>query len=144
MAIALACTLNWGDCVGTLAQVSLNGGAPREMMKDVHYADWAPDGETLAVVRAARGRICLEYPLGKLLYETPGWITYLRVSPKGDLIAFLDHPILADIGGSVCVVDLAGKKRILSTGWKGLHGLAWSATGDEIWFSGSRVSKRRR
>jgi len=141
MAIALACTLNWGDCLGTLAQVSLNGGAPRQIMENVYYADWAPDAKTLAVVRRTRGRICLEYPLGKLLYETPGWITDMRVSPKGDLIAFLDHPILGDLAGSVCVVDLTGKKRTLSTGWRGLHGLAWSEAGDEIWFSGSRVGK---
>jgi eukaryotic-like serine/threonine-protein kinase len=141
MAIGLGCTLNWGQCLGTLAQVPLTGGAPRSIMDNVHYADWAPDGKSLAVARGTGGRWRLEYPLGKVLYEAPGWISHPRVSPKGDLIAFLDHPILADLGGSVCVVDLAGKKRTLSTGWKGVFGLVWSASGDEIWFTGSQVSK---
>jgi len=65
----------------------------------------------------------------------------VRVSPKGDLVAFLDHAIRNDVAGSVCVVDLSGKKKDLSTGWKSLFGLVWSAAGDEIWFSGSRVGK---
>ena len=140
MAIALGCTQNWGQCTGTLAQASLNGGAPREMMKDVYYADWAPDGKSLAVAAIRGGEYRLECPIGKLLYKTSGWMSFPRISPKGDLIAFLDYPTLLHIAGSVCVVDLKGKKRTVSAGWKGLHGLAWSADGDEIWFTGSRVS----
>ena len=35
----------------------------------------------------------------------------------------------------------AGKKVTLSSGWKALQGLAWSGTGDEIWFTGSRTGK---
>ena len=57
----------------------------------MHVADWSPDGQTMAVVSFAGGRYRLEYPIGKVLYEPPGWITYARISPKGDRIAFLDH-----------------------------------------------------
>jgi Tol biopolymer transport system component len=141
MAVALGCRLNWGECIGTLAQVPLAGGAPREILKDVHGADWGPDGRTLAAVVSTEGAYRLHYPIGTVLYEAPGWITYARVSPKGDGVAFLDHPTLGDISGSVCIVDVNGNKTTLSTGWKALQGLAWSGTGDEIWFTGSRVSK---
>ena len=34
---------------GTLAQVSMLGGAPREILEDVQWADWGPDGASLAV-----------------------------------------------------------------------------------------------
>lgn len=139
MAIAYPCTLNWGDCMGTLARVPPAGGAPREILENVHAADWAPDGKTLYVAQFAGGKDrVVQYPGGKVLYEPPGWVTHVRVSPKGDLIAFLDHPILGEIEGSVCVLDLASKeKKTLSSGWRALMGLAWSASGDQVWFTSS-------
>ncbi len=121
--------------IGTLAQVPLAGGAPRAMMDDVTAADWSADGNTFAVVRESQGRSRLEFPTGKLLYETTGWISHPRVSPKGDRIAFLDHPQRFDDRGEVAVVDSAGKKQILATGWESEQGLAWSPSGNEVWFS---------
>ena len=38
---------------GTLARVPLTGGAPRKILEDVSAADWAPDGENLAVIQQA-------------------------------------------------------------------------------------------
>jgi Tol biopolymer transport system component len=119
----------------------LAGGAPREVLEDVFYADWSPDGKNLAVVRALDGHIRLEYPIGKVLYEAAGWITYARVSPRGDRIAFLDHPTLGEDDGSVAIVDLSGHKTTLSDGWRNLKGLAWSPQGDEIWFSADRTNR---
>ena len=52
---------------GTLAQVPIAGGAPRELLEDVHWADWGPDGAHLAVVRSVAGKTRLEYPIGKVL-----------------------------------------------------------------------------
>jgi Tol biopolymer transport system component len=63
------------------------------------------------------------------------------VSPGGDRVAFLDHPSLGEDDGSVAVVDLAGRKTVLSSGWKNLKGLAWSPKGDEIWFSADRITR---
>src|SRR5262249_54918809 len=99
---------------GRLARISIAGGAPRDILDDVQWADWGPDGKNLAVVRDAGAKNRLEYPIGRALYETTGWIAHPRVSPKGDLVAFIDHPLPRDDGGSVAVVDLAGKKRSLS------------------------------
>jgi Tol biopolymer transport system component/predicted Ser/Thr protein kinase len=128
---------------GTLARVPLVGGAPREILNDVEWVDWSPDGNTLAIVRQEQGRHRLEFPLGKLLYQADGWIGHLRVSPKADTIAFIDHPQLGDDGGAVAVVDLAGKKTTLSTGWDSIQGIAWSPAGDEIWFTATRTGGDR-
>ena len=120
---------------GTLARVPMAGGAPREVLENVQWADWSPDGNNLAVVREVAGRTRLEYPIGKTLYETGGWISHPRISPQGDQVAFLNHPIEGDDGGSVMVVDAAGKVRTLSTGWLTLQGLAWARGGGEVWFT---------
>src|SRR5262249_26079580 len=117
---------------GTLARIPLaGGGAPREMIESVAEADWAPDGKDLAIARKVAEKQRLEFPPGKVLFETPGWIEGLRFSPAGDRIAFLLRA--ADV--SVEVVDLAGGHRVLSRGWKRGNGIAWSPDGKEIWFS---------
>jgi eukaryotic-like serine/threonine-protein kinase len=132
--------------VGTLALLPPSGGSPRELLENVREADFAPDGETLAVVRAERGKNVLEYPAGHVLYETPGWISYLRISPDGNRVAFLDHSIIADDRGDVAVVDRNGKTTVLSHDWAGEAGLAWSPGGKEVWFtatiSGSGLALR--
>jgi Tol biopolymer transport system component len=127
---------------GTLGQAPLSGGAPREILKDVFYADWSPDAKSLAVVRLVQGRSRLEFPIGKTLYETAGWISHPRFSPKGDAIAFLDHSEQGTDFGSVTVVDLAGRKKKLTGDWGSVEGLAWSASGEEIWFTASETFYR--
>jgi serine/threonine protein kinase/Tol biopolymer transport system component len=122
---------------GTLARVPMIGGTPREILEDVQEADWSPDGKELAVVRYVNGRNRLEYPIGKVLYETAGYISYPRISPKGDRIAFMDHALQWDNRGRVAVVDLAGNKTTISEEYAGEEGVAWSPTGDEVWFTAS-------
>jgi eukaryotic-like serine/threonine-protein kinase len=128
---------------GTLGRVPLGGGAPREVLEKVQWADWSPDGSSLAVIREEAGQSRIEFPIGKLLYQTGGWISHPRISPKGDLVAFLDHPLRRDDAGNVVIVDLSGKSRILSTGWETVWGLAWAASGDEIWFTGTKLGYGR-
>jgi serine/threonine protein kinase len=123
---------------GTLARVPLSGGAPRELLEDVEYADWSPDGQNLAVVRYVNSRSRLEFPVGNVLYETDGWISHMRISPKGDLVAFLDHEVQWDDRGRVAVVDKSGTRKTLSEEWSREQGLAWSPGGDEIWFTAAR------
>ena len=123
--------------IGTLAQVPLDGGAPRELMEGVQWADWTPDGTNLAVVRDQAARNRLEYPPGKVLYETTGWISHPRFSPKGDQIAFCDHPFSGDDAGTVAVVDLAGNRKTLVNSTLTVQGLAWSPSGEEVWYTAS-------
>jgi eukaryotic-like serine/threonine-protein kinase len=128
---------------GTLARVPLVGGAPREILNDVEYADWSPDATTVAIVHEVGGRKRLEYPMGKVLYEGEGWIGNPRVAPDGKSVAFVDHVQVGDDGGGVAVVDLSGKKTTLSDGWDSIQGLAWSLDGSEIWFTATRTGGDR-
>ena len=127
---------------GTLARAPLAGGSPREMLEDVTWADWGPNGE-LAVVHHAEGRDRIEYPIGHVLYESNSWISHVRVSPQADRIAFINHPIMWHDGGLVCVVDLAGQVRPLTREWESADGLAWSSDGKEIWFTAAENSYTR-
>ncbi len=121
---------------GTLARTPLAGGSPREILEDVPWADWDPKGE-LAVVHRVQGRDRIEYPIGRVLYQSNGWISHLRVSPQADKIAFMDHPSLWDDRGSVYLVDLGGHQASLTPEWESEDGLAWSPDGKEIWFTGA-------
>lgn len=128
---------------GTLGQAPLTGGPPRQMAEGVQWADWSPDGRMLAAVRDVAGKNRLEFPLGHPLYETSGWISHARVSPDGREIAFLDHSTSDDDAGVVAVVDLQGHRTVLSSGWESEEGLAWSANGEEVWFSATRAGLLR-
>ena len=70
----------------------------------------APDGQTMAVVLAPNWRYRLEFPAGKTLYETAGWIGHVRISPHGDEVAILDHPQFGDDRGAVSLIDRAGQE----------------------------------
>jgi eukaryotic-like serine/threonine-protein kinase len=129
--------------VGTLARVPLNGGSPRPVLENVQWADWSPDGNNLAIVRDVGGRNQLEFPIGKVLYQTSGWISHPRVSAKGDQVAFLDHPLPGDDAGSVKIVDLGGNVKTVAAGFQTAQGLAWSAAGGEIWFTAADLGLKR-
>src|SRR5262245_17305294 len=88
----LALSMGWRfvfgwESTGTLARVPLGGGAPRDVLENVQEADWTPDGSALAIVRDAGARRRLEFPIGKPLYETNGWLRHPRVSRDGKRIA---------------------------------------------------------
>src|SRR4029077_19838499 len=77
------------------------------------------------------------YPIGKVLYEAPGWVSHIRVSPDGRLVAFVDHPQRGDSQGTVKVINTSGK--VLVTGPWTNRNVAWSPRGDEIWSSGHGI-----
>jgi Tol biopolymer transport system component len=126
---------------GTLARTQILGGAVRPVSEDIREADWGPDGTTLAVVRRVNGHERLEYPLGTVLYETLGYISHMRFSPRGDEIAFADHPIYADDFGSLAVIDLKGNKKTLTDSYSTLRGVAWSPSGSEVWYTATGGSQ---
>ena len=130
---------------GTLARLSLNGGSPRPLLDSVQYADWAPNASDYAIVRfiPERHSYRLEYPPGKVLYETQGWISNPRFSRDGKHIAFLDHPTFGDDEGAAAVVDLSGSKKILTRSFGTAQFISWSPDDSEIWFTGANSSTDR-
>jgi serine/threonine protein kinase/Tol biopolymer transport system component len=128
---------------GTLARVPISGGAPRQVSDDIVAADWTADGTRLAVVRAKPGFRQLEFPIGNVLYQTTGGIGNPRISPKGDLIAFVEQPFGYAGGGVgfVVTVDTRGNKKTLTQLWLGIvNGPAWSFSDDEILFTAAPFS----
>ncbi len=131
------------DRRGTLARVPPMGGAARELLHDVHAADWNQDGTQLAIVRWKEGMIRLEYPVGNVLYKTAGWVSFIRISPDGQLIAFMDHPSRNSDSARVTVVDRRGERRSLTDVWGTMRGLAWAPDGKEVWFTADRGGAAR-
>jgi Tol biopolymer transport system component len=129
--------LGW-ESVGTLARVPLEAGAPREILENVSEADWSPDGKELAVVRDAGPMRRLEFPIGKVIHETVGWMSHPRVSPDGNFVAVLEHPQRGDNLGRVLVLDRAGRKKL--EGPPAGTGLAWAGGGREVWFTGPSLN----
>jgi hypothetical protein len=121
---------------GTLALAPVDGGAPRPRAENVEDADWDPSGTRLAMVVSSGGQSWIEYD-GRRVYETEtgGSIRFPRVSRDGRRIAFLEDPTARGVGGFVRVVDLDGAAATLSGEWNSVRGLAWSASGDELWFT---------
>lgn len=122
---------------GTFARMTL-GSAPRAVRDGVREADWAPDGETLAIVQdLGNGRDRLEYPIGTALHEMNGYLSDPRVSPDGSKVAFVAHPWRFDDRGTVMVVDKAGTATALTAQFWSVEGLAWTPDGERLVFSGN-------
>src|SRR5580698_2590626 len=139
MAVSLGMhhTLTWMTS-GTLAEVSLTGGAPRPVLENICEGDMAPDGKRMAIVRCSGVGETLEFPSGTVLFRTNGYISNVRMSRAGDAIAFAEHPELGDDRGFITQVDLQGKSKRLTPEWSSVRGLAWAPSGKEVWFTGSK------
>ena len=129
-------TTSWMQ-VGTLARAPAGAEAARELLEDVWDADISRDGQQFAVVRTPNGPHQLEYPIGRVLFTTNGYISEPRISPDGKSVAFMEHPVFADNRGYVDVADASGKVRRLTPESSAEQGLAWSADGRELWYGAS-------
>ena len=127
-------TTNWMQ-VGTLARAPASGGSAREILEDVWDADISRDGKQFAVVRTTDGPHRLEYPIGKILFTTNGYISHPRIAPDGKSVAFMEHPLFGDDRGYVSLADENGKVKRLTGEAGAEEGLAWSADGREIWYA---------
>jgi serine/threonine protein kinase/Tol biopolymer transport system component len=120
---------------GTLARVPLAGGAPREVFENVMWADWTPDGQSLALVRpSSGGNAHLEFPPDNVIYEPKAWVSQVRFSPNGEFLAIADHVAGGD-DGRVVILDTRGNSKATSSYYSSVEGLAWAAEGKEVWFS---------
>lgn len=137
--IAMVSGSNQIGTPGTLSQAPLGGGALRPVLENVASADWDSEGKSLAVVRTSEGHHTLEYPIGNVLYQSQALRPplYLRVSPKGDMVAFLDFGETGDY--SLQIVGPKVPRKVLSKGWRAFGGMGWAPNGKEIWVAGART-----
>jgi Tol biopolymer transport system component len=121
--------------VGTLAVVSLSGGMPRPILNDVYDADISPDGRQFAVVLQEGDQQVLQYPVGKEVFRTEGWIGVPRISPDGKRIAFVNHRVWGDDLGDVKVTQDDGKVSTILPEHQFLMGVVWARDGEHVWYS---------
>jgi hypothetical protein len=132
LAVLLTTYRNPANSLGTLVRVPALGGTPRALIEDTSDADWAPDGERLAVIRGDDAR--LEFPIGHSVAPDINMARLhrgdrmARVSPRGDRIA-------VTYGDSVGIYDLMGKRLVSEKAV--VFGAAWSPDGREVWYTGS-------
>jgi len=129
-----------GTARGTLARVPGVGGIPRQVAENVEYADFSPTGELAMVISRGTARV-LEYPPGKVLFQTEGWISDPRFSHRGDQITFVHHPVPLDTMGELEVIDPGGKRKTLTPRYPVLQGLAWAPDDTEIWFTSGELQR---
>ena len=122
---------------GLLARAPLAGGPAKDMLSEVYAADWSADGKELAIVRADAGRFKIEYPPGRVIYETSARPGQVRISPDGRHLAISERPILQDDHGLVVILDRQGKRVAATTEWASLDGIAWMPNGREVLFTAS-------
>jgi eukaryotic-like serine/threonine-protein kinase len=117
--------VNPGRLIGVLAEAPLAGGAPRELLEDVTYADWSPDGKSLAVARMGDGGHRIEFPVGHVVFKANVSYPRVAVSSSGDRVAFVHfwNLYVTQPGGGVR--DL--RERALE--------VMWPRGSNEIWFN---------
>lgn len=126
----------FGIFKGTLARATSGAGAPKPEIENVVDADYTPDGTALAIVRIVPDKQIyqLEYPVGKVLFSG-GAIDFVRFSPNGRYLAFIIHDNTGDDRGNVIILDAKGKKVAESPLYNSAQGLAWTPSGDAVWFT---------
>jgi serine/threonine protein kinase len=128
---------------GTLARVPAFSGAARELAADVQDADWTPDGNGFALIRSDGERFVVEMPIGRRIFESTQWLSNVRVSPKGDRVAFLQHYTWGDDSGRLVVIDRDGNAVAESGMYHSTAGVAWTPNGDEVWTAAAHEGSGR-
>ena len=118
---------------GNLARTT-GDSAPKPEIENVQAADFTPDGSALAIVRYVPADLMcqLEYPIGHVLYRER-LIDDLRFSRDGKYLAFNAHTNSSDDRGNVVILRATGEKVATSPLYESSQGLAWNASGNEVW-----------
>jgi hypothetical protein len=87
------------------------------------------------LIRQVAGKYRVEFPRGKMVYESEHPIGYLRISPGADVVGFAKLVSVDGDAGWVVAVDRSGKQILRSELYVSMEGLAWPPSGDEVWFA---------
>jgi dipeptidyl aminopeptidase/acylaminoacyl peptidase len=98
-------------------------------VEDALAADWAPNGRDLAVVRrdGEHGTWRLEFPIGTLLQESVAAVRKVRVSPRGDRLAF-------ETAGAHELSVWSSEDGVTKVR-SGIADLAWAPRSGELWYT---------
>jgi serine/threonine protein kinase len=130
MAISLGCKDRYiGNCQGTLGLVPVAGGTPREIVEDALAADWTADGSQMAVIRQVNGKYRVEFPRGKMIYESEHPLHFLRISPRGNAVSLGETEGVDGDAGWALAIDRNGKQLMRSATYVSMEGVAWSPSG---------------
>jgi len=112
--------------LGTLGRTPLTGGtAPREMLENVEWSDWSPDGSNLLVVRTVGNENRIEYPVGKVVYKVavPASESRFVSIPNGAMIVAQSPSLILTEGArqnrletSPACMDWPGHRRMTKFG----------------------------
>ncbi len=140
MAISVGCNDRYiGLCQGTLGLLPIAGGSPREIVADALAADWNADGSEMAVMRQVEGKYRIEFPLGKVLYESDHALGYLRVAPGGKAVAFTEFLAVDGDAGWVVAIDRDKRELLRSPLYISVEGVAWAPSGNEVWTAATQT-----
>jgi eukaryotic-like serine/threonine-protein kinase len=135
LAISVGCRDRYiGNCQGILGLLPVAGGSPREIADGVLSGDWSADQSEMAVIREVQGKYRVEFPRGTVVYESVSPLGYIRISPRGNALAFAQFINVEGDGGWVIAIDpRTGKELFRSPVFVSVEGLAWTPSGDEVW-----------
>jgi serine/threonine protein kinase len=134
LAISVGCKDRYiGICQGTLGLLPVAGGSPREVAEDVLAADWTADATEMALIHQTGGKYRVEFPRGKVLYESYHPLGYLRIAPNTKSVAFAEFLTSDGDAGWVLAVDRSGKQLIRSELYVSVEGVVWPPSGEEVW-----------
>ena len=140
LAISVGCKDRYiGLCQGTLGLVPPAGGTPREVADGVLAADWSADGSEMALILQVAGKYRVEFPRGKMLYESTHPLGYLRIAPHSNAVVFEEFSSVDGDAGWVVAVDRNGKQLLRSVTFVSVEGVAWAPSGDEVWAGATRT-----
>src|SRR5262249_30613591 len=84
----------------------------------------------------------IEFPIGRVVYEANYPTYWIRVSPDGQRLVFVDQepgaPDKSLLQTTLATVDRTGRKQVLTPAAKAQmqpSALAWSPDGKEVWYS---------
>lgn len=121
-----------------LVRTTLMGTGLREVAEGVTLAEVSRDGRSTALVRRDKGVSRVEFPPGKTLFETPGEIFDLELSPRADRFAVVERPNAGYTAARVGILELAGRIEWLTPVRGDVFRTTWSPDAREIWFAGDK------